>query len=85
MKRVAINNETLVGNAQYKGYCIDLLEKISKMCGFNYTIKLVDDGLHGAFVDGKWNGLISELIDKKADLAVAALTISYQRVGVQHI
>ena len=56
---------------KYKGFCIDLLEKISKICEFNYTIKLVDDGLHGSFVDGKWNGLVSELIDKKADLVVA--------------
>ena len=34
------------------------------MCEFNYTIKLVDDGFHGSLVDGKWNGLVSELIDK---------------------
>jgi hypothetical protein len=59
-------NETLVGNSQYKGYCIDLLERIAKICDFNYTIKLVEDGLHGTFVDGKWNGIISELIDKVA-------------------
>ena len=30
------------GNDKYMGYCVDLLEKISDMCGFNYTIKLVD-------------------------------------------
>ena len=64
MLKALDNNETLVGNNQYKGFCIDLLEKISKMCEFNYTIKLVDDGFHGSLVDGKWNGLVSELIDK---------------------
>jgi hypothetical protein len=61
---VSVNNETFARNVKYKGFCIDLLEKISKMCGFNYTIKLVDDGFHGSLVDGKWNGLVSELIDK---------------------
>lgn len=64
MKRFPVNNETLTGNDQYKGYCVDLLEKISKICGFNYTIKLVEDGLHGVPVDGKWNGIVSELMDK---------------------
>jgi hypothetical protein len=52
------------GNDQYIGYCVDLLKKISKMVGFNYSIKIVDDGFHGALVDGKWNGIVSELIDK---------------------
>ena len=64
MLREPVNNETLVGNDRFKGYCVDLLEKISKICGFNYTIKPVEDGLYGALVDGKWNGLVSELIDK---------------------
>jgi ionotropic glutamate receptor len=75
-------NETLEGNAMYKGFCVDLLEKISKICKFNYTIKLVEDGLHGTQVNGKWNGIVRELIDKKSDLAVAALTISFQREQV---
>lgn len=64
MMRTPIGNETLDGNKKYKGYCVDLLDKIAKLCNFTYTIKLVDDGLHGAIVNGKWNGIVSELIDK---------------------
>ena len=64
MRKEGWNNETLSGNDQYKGFCVDLLDRISKLCNFNYTIKLVDDGLHGALVNGKWNGIVSELIDK---------------------
>lgn len=65
MKRELGPNETIAdNNKKYKGYCVDLLEKISKICGFNYTLKLVDDGFYGAVVNGKWNGLVSELIDK---------------------
>jgi hypothetical protein len=82
IRKKPIGNKTLIGNDQYEGYCVDLLEKISKICGFNYTIKLVEDGYHGALVDGKWNGIVSELIDKKADLGVAGLTISFQREQV---
>ncbi|CAF0769478.1 unnamed protein product [Brachionus calyciflorus] len=82
MRKETPNNETFIGNDQYKGYCVDLLVKISTICGFNYTIKLVEDGVHGALVDGKWNGIVNELIEKKADLAVAGLTITYQREQV---
>ena len=57
-------NESLSGNSQYTGFCVDLLEKISRMCNFNYTIKLVEDGLHGTQINGKWNGIVRELIDK---------------------
>ena len=82
MMNIPDGNETLTGNAMYKGFCVDLLERISKICNFNYTIKLVEDGLHGTQIDGKWNGIVRELIDKKSDLAVAALTISFQREQV---
>ena len=82
MRRVLVDNETLTGNAQYKGFCVELLDKIAQICKFNYTIQLVEDGFMGSFVNGKWNGIVSELIDKKADLAVAGLTISYQREQV---
>jgi hypothetical protein len=71
-----IENSINVNTTSYKGFCIDLLEKISKICQFNYTIKLVDDGFHGSLVNGKWNGLVSELIDKKADLVVAGNIVS---------
>ncbi len=76
------NNETLHGNEKYHGFCISMLERIAEICKFNFTIKLVEDGFHGAIVNGKWNGIVSELIDKKADLAVAALTINFQREQV---
>jgi hypothetical protein len=44
MKRIPVNNETLTGNDQYRGFCVDMLKKISKLCNFTYVIKLVDDG-----------------------------------------
>jgi hypothetical protein len=64
MLREPVDNETLTGNNMYKGYCVDLLERIAKICDFNYTIRLVEDGLHGTQVNGKWNGIVKELIDK---------------------
>lgn len=64
MRKELIEGQVLIGNDRYEGYCIDLLEKISSHCGFNYTIKLVEDGLYGTKVNGKWNGLVKDLIDK---------------------
>ena len=79
MLRMPKDNETLEGNQRFRGYCIDLLEKVAKFVGFNYTIKLVEDDKFGSFSDGKWNGIVSELLDKKADLGLAGLTINLQR------
>lgn len=74
-------SETLTGNARYEGYSVDLVEEISQILGFNYTIKLVDDGKYGSFdkETGKWNGMIGELQAQKADLVVADITITYER------
>ncbi|GIY33613.1 glutamate receptor ionotropic, kainate 1 [Caerostris extrusa] len=47
-----------------KGYCIDLLKEISKILGFHFKIKEVDDKKYGEKNDqGEWNGMIKELID----------------------
>ncbi|XP_038055628.1 glutamate receptor 2-like isoform X2 [Patiria miniata] len=73
------------GIDKYEGYCVDLLEEIvkvykSKHSIFRYKIKLVADGEYGAQMEnGKWNGMIGELIYGKADIAVAPLTINVQR------
>ena len=36
--------EKLSGNARFEGFALDLAEGLSKILGFNYTFKLVDDG-----------------------------------------
>ena len=52
------------GNKRYEGYCVDLINEISKLLEFNYTIKIVEDLKYGTKNErGEWNGLIRELID----------------------
>ena len=48
---------------------------------FEFSIYTVPDGLYGALDrDTKqWNGIVRELIDRKADIAVAPMTINYAR------
>ncbi|XP_059470906.1 glutamate receptor ionotropic, kainate 2-like isoform X4 [Neocloeon triangulifer] len=74
----------LTGNARYEGFCIDLLREIAAMVGFEYRIELVPDGKYGVYdlESGEWNGIVRQLMDKKADLAVGSMTINYARESV---
>ncbi|NXC43112.1 GRIK1 protein, partial [Penelope pileata] len=77
------SDKPLYGNDRFEGYCLDLLKELSNILGFIYEVKLVSDGKYGAQNDkGEWNGMVKELIDHKADLAVAPLTITYVREKV---
>ena len=38
----------LVGNARFEGFCVDMLEHISELVGFNYVMELVPDNNYGA-------------------------------------
>ncbi|XP_042659186.1 glutamate receptor ionotropic, kainate 2 isoform X3 [Tyto alba] len=78
------SDKPLYGNDRFEGYCIDLLRELSTILGFSYEIRLVEDGKYGAQEDasGQWNGMVRELIDHKADLAVAPLAITYVREKV---
>ncbi|XP_074099238.1 kainate-type ionotropic glutamate receptor subunit 1D isoform X7 [Cotesia typhae] len=71
----------LEGNAQYEGYSVDLIHEISRILGFNYTFVIVPDKKYGSYnkKTKEWDGMIKELLDQKADLAIADLTITYDR------
>ncbi|XP_064637825.1 glutamate receptor ionotropic, kainate 2-like isoform X1 [Lineus longissimus] len=75
------NSANRTGNDRFEGYCIDLLENIAAIHGFEYEIYLVPDGKFGAEQekDGMWDGVIGELMTNRADMAVASLTINVQR------
>jgi len=75
------SSEQLSGNDQFEGYAIDLIEEISKILGFNYTFKLVPDGRYGSLnrETKEWDGMMRELLEQRADLAIADLTITYDR------
>ena len=78
-------DKSLKGNDRFEGYCVDLLLEISKILNFTYEIHLVGDGEYGAAQgenNDEWTGMVRELMDLKADLAVASLTISYVREQV---
>ncbi|XP_067362100.1 glutamate receptor ionotropic, kainate 5-like isoform X3 [Channa argus] len=71
------------GNDQYEGFCVDMLRELADILKFSFKIKLVDDGLYGApEPNGSWTGMVGELINRKADLAVAGFTITSEREKV---
>ncbi|XP_016431292.1 glutamate receptor ionotropic, kainate 2 [Sinocyclocheilus rhinocerous] len=78
------SDKPLYGNDRFEGFCVDLLRELSGILGFRYEMRLVEDGKYGAFEEstGQWNGMVRELMDHKADLAVAPLTITYVREKV---
>ncbi|XP_030636960.1 glutamate receptor ionotropic, kainate 2 [Chanos chanos] len=78
------SDKPLYGNDRFEGYCIDLLRELASILGFTYEVRLVEDGKYGAQEEssGQWNGMVRELMDHKADLAVAPLAITYVREKV---
>uniref|UniRef100_A0AAY4D6U7 Glutamate receptor n=1 Tax=Denticeps clupeoides TaxID=299321 RepID=A0AAY4D6U7_9TELE len=77
------SDRALVGNDRFEGFCIDLLKELANILGFAYEIRLVPDGKYGSMDDkSQWNGMIKELMEHRADLAVAPLTITYLREKV---
>uniref|UniRef100_A0A672SR87 Glutamate receptor n=1 Tax=Sinocyclocheilus grahami TaxID=75366 RepID=A0A672SR87_SINGR len=77
------NYQDFQGNDQYEGFCVDMLRELANILKFSFRIKLVDDGLYGApEPNGSWTGMVGELINRKADLAVAGFTITSEREKV---
>jgi len=54
----------LRGNAQYEGFCVDLLKDVAALLGFDYAIETVEDGKYGVEdpVTKEWNGIVRDLI-----------------------
>ena len=71
-----------------RGYCIDLLKELARKNNFTYSLALSPDGQFGSLGPkngtGKkeWNGLIGELVNDRADMIVAPLTINPERAQV---
>ena len=55
----------------YRGLCIDLMDKLSELMGFSYTLKIVEDGRYGGQdEDGNWMGLIGDLVNRVSNSVI---------------
>ena len=60
-----IKDSSLHGNGRYHGYVADFAAMLARRVGFQYEIKLVKDAKYGNVQeDGKWTGMIGEVIRK---------------------
>ncbi|KAF4107914.1 hypothetical protein G5714_010673 [Onychostoma macrolepis] len=64
------------------GYCIDLLEKLAEDMGFKFDLYIVGDGKYGAYKNGRWTGLVGDLMSGAAHLAVTSFSINSARSQV---
>lgn len=55
---------TLSGNDRYEGFGIDIIQQISEILGFNYTLQVETN--YGKLDDntGKWSGMLGKIIDE---------------------
>ncbi|KAI1904906.1 hypothetical protein AGOR_G00010500 [Albula goreensis] len=61
------------------GYCIDLLEKLAEDMGFDFDLYIVGDGKYGAYKNGRWTGLVGDLLSGAAHMAVTSFSINSAR------
>ncbi|KAM9858424.1 glutamate receptor ionotropic, delta-2 [Aulostomus maculatus] len=75
-------SENVLGKPKkYQGFSIDVLDALSNYLGFKYEIYVAVK--YGSLQpDGQWNGLMGELVSKRADVGLSALTITPERESV---
>ncbi|XP_071489708.1 glutamate receptor 3-like [Diadema antillarum] len=84
LARLNYRQSTYTGNDRYEGYIMDLLSRIkSNMRGidFDYEVELVPDGKYGNkdVFSQEWDGMIGEVVRRKADIAAGPLTVTDER------
>ncbi|EZA53719.1 hypothetical protein X777_06826 [Ooceraea biroi] len=62
----------------FYGYCIDLLNAIAEISGFDYDIRESKDFGH-LTRSGEWTGMVKDLITDAADISAAPLWITHSR------
>ena len=67
-----------------RGFLINVLHWLERDLNVRADVYLVKDGKFGAYDQqtGQWNGMVKDLIDGEADMALTSLTISESRAKV---
>ncbi|CAF4262862.1 unnamed protein product [Rotaria socialis] len=70
------------GFDQVEGYCVDLAEKVCSILNITCQFRIAEDGRFGSKnkTTGIWDGMVGDIVSRKADMAIAPLTISQIRM-----
>ncbi|XP_059612709.1 glutamate receptor 2 [Phlebotomus argentipes] len=67
----------------WTGYCVDLIDFIAERMNFDYEIVIPEKGSFGKNLgNGKWDGLVGDLVTGEIDIAVAAMKMTAEREEV---
>uniref|UniRef100_A0A182RRE3 Uncharacterized protein n=1 Tax=Anopheles funestus TaxID=62324 RepID=A0A182RRE3_ANOFN len=71
------------GEPIWEGYCIDFLHQLSVVMNFDYDLVSPRNGTFGLRdADGKWDGLVGDLVVGEIDFAIASLKMTAEREEV---
>lgn len=74
------------GNPVLAGYCVDMVEELSKRMFFDYELILPTDKSNDYGQrdksSGQWSGIIGDLVNGEIDIAVAGMTMTSEREEV---
>ena len=62
-----VNRRVLPGTAgRYYGFCVDLLQTLGDMAGFDFEFEDIPGGRYGTLdqATGEWDGLVRMIMDK---------------------
>ena len=63
----------------FKGMYPDIWHNLQRLMNFTYEITMPPDKSWGTYKDGKWNGMIRQLVEDEVDIAPAEFTVTHIR------
>ena len=68
-----------IGNDKYEGFAVDLVQEIANIVGFNFTLT-PSSGYGSRREDGSWTGMIGEITEGRADMAIGDMREALARI-----
>ncbi|XP_044268477.1 glutamate receptor ionotropic, kainate 2-like [Tribolium madens] len=80
-KKPKSETDLLEGNNRYEGFSMDLIALLAKDLNIKFKFEVLESGQRGAYdkATKSWNGLVREILDRRAELAICDLTITPER------
>ncbi|XP_072033598.1 glutamate receptor 1-like [Amphiura filiformis] len=80
-RQITASTGQYTGNGRYEGFIMELLERIRSVIrgiDFEYEVELVPDGNYGHRRRSSriWNGMVGEVVRRKADVAAGPLSVT---------